>query len=80
MNKSCYICKNLEWADGDIGDPEGFVCNNRNYRSELEESRHLLQLESQKYLTKGKSCCDPVSSKVAQAYLSKYPDLSKQRV
>lgn len=56
--KNCHNCRHLEWVSGDIGDPEGWCCNNRQYDTIEQESRHLAQLESESYRLKGKRCCE----------------------
>jgi len=54
--KCCYNCEHLEWVEAEMWDPAGFCCNNRDYRNEYEEDKHLAQLERESYLLKGKSC------------------------
>lgn len=61
MIKNCINCKYLEWVDNggnEYSSSEGFVCTNRLYRCDAEESNHLGQLEKDSYLEKGKSCCE----------------------
>ncbi len=55
---NCHDCKGLEYATGDVGDTEGFCCNNRQYQRFKDEHKHLKQLDSEKYRLKGKSCCE----------------------
>lgn len=51
QRRNCYNCKWLEWIDGDINDPSGYCCNNR------EESNKLFaNLERHEYRNKGKVC------------------------
>jgi hypothetical protein len=54
--RNCHACIHLEWADGDIYDPDGFVCNKRQYKSDYEENRHLDKLEDEEYRSRYKSC------------------------
>lgn len=55
--KSCGSCSNLEWAYGDVNDPEGYVCNGRDYKNEEMERRHLSKLEDEGYRAKSKPKC-----------------------
>ena len=54
--KHCHNCKWLEWMEGDIYDPSGWGCNDRDYDSVKEESAHLFLLDQEKYRFKGKRC------------------------
>ena len=56
--KNCKNCIHLEWVNGDIGDPCGYVCNGRVYKSDKMEDIHLKQLDSKIYLEKSKKCCE----------------------
>jgi hypothetical protein len=54
--KHCHNCKWLEWAEGDWGDPEGWVCNKRDYDTVEQETTHLNQMKRERYRFKGKKC------------------------
>ena len=54
--RNCENCYFLEWGYGDVNDPEGFMCNKREYKTERDESKHLAQLDSEKYRKKSKVC------------------------
>ena len=55
--KNCYACEHIEWVAGEVGDGEGYCCNNRDYQNAKEEDRHLKQLEDIAYLKRPKKCC-----------------------
>lgn len=57
--KHCHNCSNLEWGEGDTGDPSGWVCNARDYETLEQESTHLAQLDNEQYRFKGKQCFVP---------------------
>jgi len=57
--KNCHNCKWLDYYQRDDyydNSPEGYFCNNREYPTEKSESKHLKQLENEKYREKGKVC------------------------
>lgn len=53
---SCHECDYLEWGYGDVNDPEGYICNKREYKSDEEESKHISKLKNKQYRMKAKSC------------------------
>lgn len=57
--KHCHNCKQLQWDEDDMGSNGGWCCDDRNYDTVAQESRHLMLLDTEKYRFKGKSCCDP---------------------
>lgn len=52
----CHNCKHLEWGEGDVGDPSGWVCTARDYDCLEQESLHFAQLDNEQYRFKGKRC------------------------
>jgi len=54
--KHCHNCRFLEYAQGDTYDPEGWVCNKRDYDTVEQEDLHLNQLDNVDYRFKGKRC------------------------
>jgi hypothetical protein len=59
MTKNCENCVHLEWGFGDINDPEGWVCNAKEYNTNSEEKRHLDKLDDLNYRLKAKKCFEP---------------------
>jgi len=57
--KNCITCKHLEYAFGDIGDSEGFVCNRKDFSNEREESDMLEKMDNINYRLKSKVCYVP---------------------
>jgi hypothetical protein len=57
--KNCENCKHLEWAYGDVGDSEGFVCNRKYFSSEKEEDEMLIKMNNESYRKKSKRCFEP---------------------
>lgn len=57
IGKNCINCIFLVWSDGDVNDPQGWSCDGRGYKSELDESNHLSQLDRYSYLCRSKKCC-----------------------
>jgi hypothetical protein len=57
--KNCNNCKLLEWGYGDVNDPEGWMCNGRDYKNSLQEAEHLSKLDDSSYRARPKKCCDP---------------------
>lgn len=57
--KNCWNCAALEWIEAEVGDPSGWVCNERRYRAQKDEERHLKQLEKESYLDRAKRCFVP---------------------
>lgn len=55
--KNCLNCKYLEWGFGDVGDPEGWMCNKRDYRTDKQEMDHLEKLDRKSYREQAKKCC-----------------------
>ncbi len=55
---NCFNCEHLEWGFGDVGDPEGFVCNKREYKYDKQEDDHLRLMTHDRYLNFRKSCCE----------------------
>lgn len=55
FRRNCYTCKHLEYASGDTGDPEGYVCNKKDFQGR-EEDEMLQKMEDEKYLLRGKRC------------------------
>jgi hypothetical protein len=58
--KHCHNCIHLEYWQGEVEEPEGWVCLKRNYNSVDDEGKHLRQLDSEKYRFKGKVCFEGV--------------------
>lgn len=56
---NCHNCHYLEYGFGDVNDPEGFMCNKRDYKSDTEELKHISKLDSKKYRMRQKKCCVP---------------------
>ncbi len=56
QGKHYHNCKQLEWFEGEWGDPSGWVCNARNYDTVEQENKHLNQLNTEDYRFKGKRC------------------------
>lgn len=56
MKKNCNNCSRLEYAYGDIGDPEGFICTRKDFSNEREEMEMLDKMDDEKYRNKSKRC------------------------
>lgn len=56
--KNCLNCRFMEWADGDVGDPEGWVCNRKHF-NEKEEKDMLEKMDSGSYQYRSKTCFKP---------------------
>lgn len=57
MKKNCFNCLHSEYASGDIGDPEGWICNKKDFQGK-EEKKMLKSMERESYLEKAKKCCE----------------------
>ena len=57
--RNCCHCQELEWVDGDEGDPSGWVCSGRQHRSLNEELAHEDRLQDKQYRERPKRCCKP---------------------
>jgi hypothetical protein len=58
VKKNCLTCVHLEYAHGDAGDSEGFVCNRKHF-NEREESDMLEKMGNINYRLKSKVCYVP---------------------
>lgn len=58
MKKNCNNCENLEWGFGDVNDPEGWVCNRRDFYGP-DEKKMLDNMERDEYREKAKVCFVP---------------------
>lgn len=56
IKKNCLNCEELEWAFGDVGDPEGFICNRKDWSNPKEEKDMLDKMNRDSYLEKSKKC------------------------
>jgi hypothetical protein len=64
MKKNCNNCKWLEYFGKDnheSSDSEGFSCNHRRYKTAKAEENHEKQLDSEKYRSLPKKCCQLAS-------------------
>lgn len=55
VRKNCWNCQWLEYGFGDVGDPEGWVCEKKDLYNE-EESKMLSKMESDDYKNRAKVC------------------------
>lgn len=63
MKKHCRNCKHLEWHDADEGGESGYACDKRHdaMADKGKEDEFLDQLRDEKYLMRGKVCCDLIA-------------------
>jgi hypothetical protein len=56
--KNCYHCEFAEYEapDSYVCDSGGWSCNKRQYKSDIEEYRHLDQMNDPDYLERAKKC------------------------
>lgn len=58
--RNCFNCRYLEYYEKECSEdfsPEGYYCNGREYKTNDAEHKHNIQMESNEYLVKSKSCC-----------------------
>ena len=66
--KNCPPCKHFQYYEKcsyDSTDEEGFFCEKREYRSVLDENRHLSRLQDREYQMRPKKCCVLTASHLA---------------
>ena len=54
--KNCYNCRFMEWGDGDVGDPEGWICTRKDFSNPREESDMIEKMDTPAYRFKSKVC------------------------
>ena len=59
VKKNCHNCSQLEWGFGDVNDPEGWVCNRKDWSNPREEKDMLDKMERDEYREKAKVCFEP---------------------
>ena len=55
--KNCYNCKFCDWADGDISDSDGWVCERKDF-SFTQEEEMFKKMGSDEYKNRAKRCCE----------------------
>lgn len=58
VKANCYACEHLMWEDGDVGDPSGYVCLDREYENQKKQDELEVNMQRDKYLKRSKRCCE----------------------
>ena len=49
----------MEWGEGDVNDPSGWICVRKDFSNTKEEDEMIYNMERKEYRLKGKVCFEP---------------------